>query len=105
MGAGVLDFEELAEAYGDGLLGDAEVVDVVSDALRAFEMAERNAQSLAAWRFRLASLPALEALGAPYPDAARSAVERHILDRWLDSRRELARAWIARGFFFRRQAD
>src|ERR1700675_288653 len=103
MSAGVLDFEELAEAYGDGVVTDAELVTVVSDALRAFEIAERNAQLLAAWHFRLASLPALEALGAPYPDAARSAAERQIFDRWLATHRELAQAWLARSWFFRRQ--
>lgn len=98
MSAGILDFEELAEACGDGSVSDAEVTTVVSDALRAFELCERNANALATWKM-------CSALRTHFPDAARSPVERLIFDRWFDTRREAAQAWLSRSWFFRRQAD
>ena len=96
MSAGILDFEQLAEAYGDGIIGDVELEVVVTDALRAFEMAERNAAGLKEWQY-------LVACGAEFTDAARSPVEREIFDRWFATRRELAHAWLTRSVFFRRQ--
>ncbi len=70
----------------------------ISDLHRAAELAERNAKALEEWCYH-------KLRGSTFTDAARSPLERHLMDRWFDARREVAQAWIARSLFFRRQAD
>ena len=65
-------------------------------ALQALELAVRNAEALLAWRTRRAwPGPGLDA----YPPLGRLLV-----DRWFERQRDLARTWMARSLFFRRQA-
>lgn len=61
-----------------------------------FELAERNAASVARWRVRMA-------LALPCVDAVSPLFREH-LNNWFMVRRREALAWMARPLFHRRQA-
>jgi hypothetical protein len=61
--------------------------------IATYELAERNAEALRLWHLRCATAPALEAMGAPYPDA-HAPLGRDYLTRWFDHERSLATRWI-----------
>jgi len=80
-----------------GLRFERETDLVVDWAVRSFEMAERNRALLCEWRD-------LWIRGAVFTDAAHSPVERMLFNRWHAERRAVARRWLTRSMFFRRQA-
>lgn len=79
-------------------VGDPEVDAVVDAAFRAYELAERNRRAGEEWRYHLVRR-------SEFTDAARSPVDRLLINRWLAERRAWALAWLRRPMLFRRQAD